>query len=155
MFNKIIYSYKVIDNCIHKLPDNIIANYKGCLKEIYNVFADPRKINLAGQSLIQKKDCHEDYVFDMEIGRGSQGKVFLARHKETQERVAVKQMQYHDNEMSNKYINVCIWNGVIYICIELVILSVKSQQWNALVTLMLFAIFEMFISMIDSSTLLR
>ena len=108
MFADIIYSYKVIDAQIHTLPENILSNYDSCLKEIYNVFADPRKINLAGQSLIQKKDCHEDYVFDMEIGRGSQGKVFLARHKETQEKVAVKQMRYHSNEMNNKYINVCI-----------------------------------------------
>ena len=103
-----MYSYKVIDYHIHKLPEDITAKYSESLKEIYNSFADPKSIDLADQFVIRMKDCCEDYVLEMIIGGGGQGKVFLAHHRETKERVAVKTMEYKYDKLSNKYINVCI-----------------------------------------------
>ena len=138
MFADIIYSYKVIDAHIQELPDTIISNYRSSLKEIYNCFADPRKIDLGDQSLIRMKDCREDYLLGLELGSGNQGKIYIAQHRETLEKVAIKEMEFYNTEYNRKNINVCIKNGLIVkYCIvlhfiitfiQLVIISVKLRQ---------------------------
>ena len=71
------------------MPDDI----KNYLNKLYNDFANPFISRLSDFPEVISGDCMEYYEYDNDLGSGGQGRVYLAHHKQTKERVAIKQIE--------------------------------------------------------------